>query len=52
MQIWFRLILNITIFVLGPIFNEIQTKDHFGGSKSHTVGERKRGKVGEVMYSY
>ena len=39
------IILNTVIFVLGPIFIEIQTKTQFWGAKIHTVGERKRGRV-------
>ena len=39
MKIWCRLILNTIIFVLRPIFSEIQTKNQFWRAKIHTGGE-------------
>ena len=42
LKIWSRLIFNATIFVLGPIFSEIQAKNQIGGL-GFTLGENASG---------
>ena len=49
LQILCRLILNTAIFVLGPIFSEIQAKNQLWGAKIHTGGDRKRSRVEEIF---